>query len=139
MLLRTYRGEIKSETVPIPIPANAPAGTYSVLVADGVALAQIEQREMRQVFEPRDLDQLIRAINGLRRASHLYVRLMRPDEGAIVGGEYFQSLPPSVLSVLGGSAESGVVPLRTASVWEFDLPTDFAVSGNRVLSLNVER
>jgi hypothetical protein len=139
VLLRTYRGEIKSETVPIPIPANAPAGSYSVLVADGVALAQIEQREMRQVFEPRDLDQLIRAINGLRRASHLYVRLLRPDEGAIVAGEYFQSLPPSVLSVLGGSAESGVVPLRTASVWEFDLPTDFAVTGNRLLSLTVER
>ena len=139
VLLRTYRGEIKSETVPIPIPANAPAGNYSVLVADGVALAQIEQREMRQVFEPRDLDQLIRAINGLRRASHLYVRLLRPDEGAIVAGEYFQSLPPSVLSVLGGSGESGVVPLRTTSVWDFDLPTDFAVTGNRVLSLTVER
>jgi hypothetical protein len=139
VLLRTYRGEIKSETVPIPIPANAPAGSYSVLVADGVALAQIEQREMRQVFEPRDLDQLIRAINGLRRASHLYVRLLRPDEGAIVSGEYFQSLPPSVLSVLGGSAESGVVPLRTAAVWEFDLPTDFAVTGSRLLSVTVER
>jgi SpoIVB peptidase S55 len=139
VLLRTYRGEIKSETVPIPIPANAPAGSYSVLVADGMALAQIEQREMRQVFEPRDLDQLIRAINGLRRASHLYVRLLRPDEGAIVSGEYFQSLPPSVLSVLGGSAESGVVPLRTAAVWEFDLPTDYAVSGHRLLSLTVER
>jgi hypothetical protein len=139
VLLRTYRGEIKSETVPIPIPANAPAGSYSVLVADGMALAQIEQREMRQVFEPRDLDQLIRAINGLRKASHLYVRLLRPDEGAIVGGEYFQSLPPSVLSVLGGSAESGVVPLRTAAVWEFDLPTDYAVSGHRLLTLTVER
>jgi SpoIVB peptidase S55 len=139
VLLRTYRGEIKSETVPIPIPANAPAGTYSVLVADGVALSQIEQREMRQAFEPRDLDQLIRAINGLRKASHLYVRLLRPDEGAIVSGEYFQSLPPSVLSVLGASGESSVVPLRTASVWEFDLPTDYALSGNRLLPLTVER
>jgi hypothetical protein len=65
---------------------------------------------------------------------------MRADEGAIVGGEYLQSLPPSVLSVLGGGEHGGnVVPLRTAAVWEYDLTTDFAVTGSRVISLNVAR
>lgn len=140
VLLRTYRGETRSETIPVSIPASAPPGPYSVLVTNGPALAAIEQREMRQPFVPKDLDQLVRAINGLRRNNHLYARLLRAEEGAIVGGEYLQSLPPSVLSVLGGSSEHGaVVPIRTASVWEFDLPTDYAVSGTRVLSLNVER
>jgi hypothetical protein len=140
VLLRTYRGETKSETIPVSIPASAPPGSYSVLVTDGPSLAAIEQREMRQPFVPKDLDQLVRAINGLRRNHHLYARLLRADDGAIVGGEYMQSLPPSVLSVLGGSSEHGaVVPIRTASVWEFDLPTEYAVSGTRVLSLNVER
>ena len=140
VLLRTYRGETQSETIPVSIPANAPPGPYSVLVTDGPSLTAIEQRQMRQPFVPKDLDQLVRAINGLRRNHHLYARLLRADEGAIVGGEYLQSLPPSVLSVLGGSSEHGaVVPIRTASVWEFDLPTDYAVSGSRVLSLTVER
>lgn len=138
--LRTYRGETRTETIPIVIPDSAPTGTYSVLVADGPALASLEQREMRQRFVPKDLDQLVRAINGLRRNNHLYARLLRPEEGAIVGGEYLQALPPSVLSVLGGSSESGaVVPIRTAAVWEYDLPTDYSVSGTRVLTLNVER
>jgi hypothetical protein len=87
-----------------------------------------------------DLDQLIRAINGLRRNNHVYARLLRPEDGAIVGGEYLTALPPSVLSVLGGSSENGnVIPLRTASFWDFDLPTDYAVSGSRVLSLTIER
>ena len=31
------------------------------------------------------------------------------------------------------------MPIRTAAVWEYDLPTDYAVSGTRVLTLNVER
>jgi hypothetical protein len=138
--LRTYRGETRSETIPIVIPASAPPGAYSVLVADGPALAGLEQREMRQRFVPKDLDQLVRAINGLRRNNHLYARLLRPEEGAIVGGEYLQALPPSVLTVLGGSSEAGaVVPIRTAAVWEYDLPTDYSVSGTRVLTLNVER
>jgi len=140
VLLRTYRGEAVSETIPVTVPANAPAGNYTVLLADGNALTNLEQREMRQSFVPKDLDQLIRAINGLRHNNHIYARLLRSDEGAIVRGEYLQSLPPSVLAVLGGSDEgTGVIPLRTASVWEFDLPTDYAVTGSRALSLTVER
>jgi hypothetical protein len=138
--LRTYRGETRMETIPVAIPANAPAGHYSLLVADASALTTIEQREMRQPFVPKDLDQLIRAINGLRRNNHVYARLLRSDEGAIVSGEYLQSLPPSVLSVLGAPDQGvSVIPLRTASVWDFDLPTDYAVTGSRLLSLTVER
>ncbi len=140
VVLRTYRGESVSRTIPVEIPATAPAGTYSLLVANGDALTALEQREMRQTFQPRDLDQLIRAINNLRNNNHVYARLLRSDEGAIVRGEYLQSLPPSVLSVLGG-AEQGVsvVPLRTAAVWDFELPTDYAVSGARLLAVSVER
>jgi hypothetical protein len=140
VVLRTYRGEAVSQTIPVSIPAAAPAGTYTLLVSDGQALTALEQREMRQQFAPRDLDQLIRAINALRHNNHVYARLLRIDEGAIVRGEYLQSLPPSVLAVLGG-AEQGVsvVPIRTAAVWDFEMPTDYAVSGARVLTLTVER
>jgi hypothetical protein len=138
--LRTYRGETKTETIPVAIPDNAPAGQYSLLVADGAALTSLEQREMRQAFVPKDMDQLLRAINGLRHNNHIYARLLRAEEGAIVGGEYLQSLPPSVMSVLGGSEQGGqVVPIRTAAVWESELATDYAVSGSRLLTLTVER
>jgi len=140
LLLRNYRGETLSESIPVNIPPSASSGTYTLLVADAAAINTLEQREMRQAFLPRDLDQLIRAINGLRRNHHLYVRLMRADDGAIVSGEYLQSLPSSVLSVLGASdLNSGTIPIRTSSVWDFDLPTEHAVTGSRTLSLTVER
>ena len=59
----------------------------------------------------------------------------------MVGGEFLQSLPPSVLSVLSGPEQQGgnVVPVRTSSVWDFDLPTDYAFSGSRSIPLTVER
>jgi hypothetical protein len=140
VLLRNYRGETWVQTIPVAVPASAPAGTYSLLVADAGSLTAMEQREMRQPFVPKDLDQLIRAINGLRRNNHVYARLLRPEEGAIVGGEYLQALPPSVLSVLGGSDEAGnVIPLRTAAVWDYDLATEYAVTGSRLLTLTVQR
>ena len=140
VLLRNYRGETHTQTIPVAVPASAPAGTYSLLVADAASLTALEQREMRQPFVPKDLDQLIRAINGLRRNNHVYARLLRAEEGAIVGGEYLQALPPSVLSVLGGSDEAAnVIPIRTAAVWDFDLPTDYAITGSRLLTLTVQR
>jgi hypothetical protein len=138
--LRTYRGEAKVLTLPLTIPPSAPAGTYSLLVSDAQGLTSLEQRELRQPFNPKDLDQLIRAINGLRRSNRIYVRLMRAGDGAVVAGEYLPALPSSVMSVLG-TAEQGnaVVPIRTATVADAELATDYAVSGSRLLSLAVER
>jgi hypothetical protein len=140
LLFRTRRGDTVSETIPVSVPASAPAGRYSLLVADGSALTAFEQRQMRQRFVPRTLDQLIRAINGLHHNHYVYARLLRTEDGAIVSGEWLQSLPPSILSVLGsGDQGSTVTRIRTTSVWEFDLKTDYAVTGSRRLNLVVER
>jgi SpoIVB peptidase S55 len=138
--LRTYRGEAKVLTLPIVIPPSAPTGSYSLLVSDAQGLTSLEQRELRQPFNPKDLDQLIRAINGLRRSNRVYVRLMRAGDGAVVAGEYLPALPSSVMSVLG-TAEQGnaVVPIRTATVADAEITTEYAVSGSRLLSLAVER
>ena len=138
--LRTYRGEVISESIPVTIPANARPGSYQLLLADAAAVTALEQREMRQAFVPRDLDQLVRAINGLRRNNHIYARLLRADSGAIVSGEYLPSLPPSALAVLGAGDRGGeVAPIRNTAVWSFELPTTYAFSGSRVLTLTVER
>jgi hypothetical protein len=137
--LRSYRGETLTESIPVSIPENAPAGTYSLLVADGTTVTHFEQREARQSFVPRDLDQLVRAINGLRRNNRIYVRLVRHDEGAIVSGEYMQSLPPSVLAVLGTGDQGRVTSVRMATLWDFDMPTDYVFSGSRLLTLALTR
>ena len=136
--LRSYRGELRTETLPVSVPASAAPGEYTLLVCDADTLNEIEQRELRQPFVPRDLNQLLRAINALRHRNHLYARLLRPAAGVIVAGEYLPGLPPSALAVLGTRSSSNV-PLRSATVWELDLPTEEAVGGARSLSLTVSR
>jgi hypothetical protein len=43
-----------------------------------------------------------------------------------------------VLSVLGSSEQgTSVVPIRSAAVWDFELPTDYAVTGARTISLAI--
>jgi len=139
--LRTRRGDTLTRSMPIAIPRDAPAGSYTLLVGDADAMNQREQFELQAGFVPRDLDQLVRAINSLRRSDYVYARLFRPDRGAVVGGEYLPSLPPSVLAVLGSGSSSGseIVPIQTASVWDASIATGQSVSGARQLTLTVER
>ena len=138
--LRTHRGDLVTQELPLLIPESASPGTYTLLVADAATVNAMEQREMQQPFEPRDLGQLLRALNGLRAGNRLYAQLTRPDEGAIVAGEYLPSLPGSVLSVLRSSDQgANVVPIRTTEVWSAELATDHALSGARRLTLTVGR
>jgi len=138
VLMRTYRGEEIVQTVPLDIPANA-NGSLTVMVSDGTRLAQWERREVRQPTEPRSMPQLMRALNTTRKNNRLYVRLLAADPGAVVSGEPLSSLPPSVLGVFEADRSTGdFVPLRNATLGEWNLPTEFVVVGSRMLTINIE-
>jgi hypothetical protein len=138
MLTRTYRGEEVVRTLPIDIPANA-TGTLSILVADGARLTQFEQRELRQPLEPQSVTQMMRSLNKARKNNRLYVKLLTSTAGAVVNGETLSSLPPSVLAVFEGDRSGGnVIPLRSATMGEWEIAVDHAVSGARLLTINVE-
>jgi hypothetical protein len=136
VLLRTYRGDDEIRTIPIEIPANT-SGTLSLLVADGGRLGQIEQRETRS-SQPRSVDQIVRTLNRSRRGNTIYVKLLGSDPGAVVKGEPLTALPPSVLGVLESDRSNGSFnPLTNATLGEWHLATDHAVSGSRTLSITV--
>jgi hypothetical protein len=138
VLMRGYRGEEVVHTVPLEIPAGA-SGALSVMVSDGNRLAQWERREVRQPTEPRSVPQLMRALNTVRKNNRLYVRLLASDSGAVVRGEALSSLPPSVRGVLEADRSAGdFIPLRNATLGEWNLPTEHAIVGSRVLTINVE-
>ncbi|MBP1633438.1 MAG: hypothetical protein H6Q10_12 [Acidobacteria bacterium] len=138
LLLRTYRGEEVLRTIPVDIPANA-KGSLSILVTDGSRLAQIEQGESRGVTQVQDLAQMIRVLNDTKKNNRIYVRLLSQDPGAVVNGEALPSLPPSVLSVLEGDRHGGSFsPLRNATLREWEVATDSAVSGARVITITLD-
>jgi hypothetical protein len=138
--LRTRRGDTTTETLEVKVPQSAAGGSYTLLVADANTMDAIEQREMRQAFAPRDLEQLVRALNRLRAGNRIYARLSYAAGGAVVGGEFLPALPGSVLSVLSSSDQgTSVVPLPAATVWEGELRAPRAVTGWRQLNVPVER
>jgi hypothetical protein len=139
MLLRTYRGEALTRTVPIDIPANA-RGAVSVMVADARQLSQFETRELQiQPLQTRGLPQMMRVLNSARKNNRLYVRLLNRDGGAVVKGEPLAALPPSVLAVMESDRNGGSFsPLQSALLGEWEITTDHAVTGSRTLTLPLE-
>jgi hypothetical protein len=136
VLLRNYRGEDVLRTIPIAIPANA-SGSLAVVVSDGQRLSLAEQREAR-LPQPRSVPQLIRTLNKARRNNTVYVKLLGSEPGAVVNGELLSSLPPSVLAVLEADRSGGSFnPLRNATLGEWELATEHAVSGVRTLTIQV--
>ena len=136
VLLRPYRGEDVIRTLAIDIPANA-SGSLSLLVSDGARLGLAEQREAR-LPQPRSVPQMIRALERERRNDRLYVRLLSSQPGAVVNGEVMPSLPPSVLAIIEADRSTGGSGgLASATIGQWEIVTDHAVSGARTLTISV--
>ncbi len=133
-------GEVIQEEYPVKIPANASPGTLTMLVSDGATLMTLDEQEEGEAVIPRDLTQLIKFINNLRRNGHLYVRFFRQEPGAFVRGEGLPGLPPSILSILKSERKVGALtPIHTSTLMEYELPaSDYMVAGVKVLKLTVK-
>jgi len=109
------------------------------MITDGRQLNQLEQREMRRSIQPQSVGQMIKVLNETHRNNRVYVRLLAGTPGAVVNGEAMTSLPPSVLSVLEGDRSGGnFAPIRSAALGEWELPMDSAISGTRVLTIDLD-
>jgi hypothetical protein len=136
---RNDNGSEFVERIPLMIPADAPIGPLVITVGDGAALNQADRAQPSADFSPRDLGQLVRGINKLKRNNRLYVRMMRAGAGAIVNNEEMPVLPPSVLATLGSSRTSGgYMPLSVSTLEEHELPpSQFIISGQQTITINV--
>jgi hypothetical protein len=133
-------GETIQDTYPIKIPANASPGALTMLVADGTTLMALDEKEEGENLIPRDLSQLIKFINNLRKNDQLYVRFFRQEPGAVVKGEGLPGLPPSILTILKSQRKVGAITsIRTSTLMEYEMPrTEFMASGAKILKLMVK-
>jgi hypothetical protein len=127
------------ERIPFEIPADAPAGPLVIIIGDGTSMNQAERSQPSGDFVPKNLGQLVRAINKLKKNNRLYMKAIYSGTGAIVNNEEMPTLPPSVLATLGSQRTSGgYTPLSIATLAERELPpSQFVVSGQQSITINV--
>ena len=135
--VRTDSGKQFVERIPVQIPADAPSGQLMIMVGDG---ATLQESSAAKAFVPRDLSQLVATINKTKKNDRLYVRLLRPAPGVVIGTSELPNLPPSMVATLNSDRTSGGYTQMTLSqVYEKELlPADFVITGQQVIALTVK-
>jgi hypothetical protein len=135
--VRTDSGKQFVERIPVQIPADAPSGPLMIMIGDG---ATLQEASASRVFVPRDLNQLVLAINKTKKNDRLYLRLLRPAPGVVIGTSELPNLPPSVVATLNNDRTSGgYTPTLLSQVYERELlPAEFVVTGQQVISVIVK-
>ena len=136
--VRTESGKQFVQRIPIQIPEDAPAGQLLVFVGDGGAL---QEGSAAKSFVPRDLSQLVKAINTVKKSDRLYVKLFRITPGAVIGTNELPSLPPSMVATLNSDRTSGgYTPTVLSPVYETELPpAEFVISGQQLIAIDIVR
>ena len=141
--LQPYRSPEVVERLTVRIPAEAQPGPVDVLVGDGAAVARDEDSFLQgrqRIGDLRNVDQLVRLLNGVRRNDRVYVQLSRPDAGAVLNGELMPSLPPSMRRLLASRRTAGRALLVTRSVLvEEHLVVPYVVTGLHRFRVDVVR
>ncbi|HEX8070806.1 MAG TPA: hypothetical protein VF546_12695 [Pyrinomonadaceae bacterium] len=136
--VRTDSGRQFVQRIPVKIPNDVPTGQLVLFVGDGSAL---QQASAAQAFVPKDLGQLVTAINKLKKNDRLYVKLFRITPGAVIGTDELPNLPPSVLATLNSERTSGgFTPTALSPIYEEELPpAEFVIEGQQLIAVNVIR
>jgi len=136
--VRTDTGRIFSQKISVAIPADTPGGMVNVTVGDG---GSINATAAARQFVPKDLSELIKTINEMKKPDRLYVQTNRVTNGAIVGAKEMPNLPPSMLATLNNDRTAGgFKPTLLTILTEQELaPAEFIVSGQQVLTIEVKR
>lgn len=135
--VRTDSGKQFIERIPVQIPYDAPSGQLTIMVGDGNS---IQESSASKSFVPRELKQLVEAINKTKKNDRLYLKLSRPAPGVVIGSNELPNLPPSVVATLNSERTSGGYTALTLSpLYERELPpADFVITGQQVISVIVK-
>jgi SpoIVB peptidase S55 len=134
--VRTESGKQFVQRIPVQIPQDIPPGQLLIFIGDGGAL---QEGSPAKVFVPRDLTQLVNAINKVKKSDRLYVKLFRITSGAVIGTSELPNLPPSVVATLNSDRSSGgYTPTALSPVYEMELPpAEFVISGQQLIGIDV--
>ncbi|HXW13102.1 MAG TPA: SpoIVB peptidase S55 domain-containing protein [Terriglobia bacterium] len=138
-LLRLPWGATLAEKIPVDVPASITDKMLQLVVGGGASINAMEFRFSALGGTPRDSQQLVHALNRMRRNNRVYALLMTPQRSFVMQGDEYPSPPPSLLQTfLADPASSNVIFNGTSVVGDFETkPTAYAINGQKTLILKV--
>jgi hypothetical protein len=105
--LRGAKGSEIIRKTKYQVPAGTPAGPLMITVADADSLNAQEWQLFANPRQAPSPDQLIHALNRLRRNDRLYIRIWRPARGFVLQTERLPAPPASVAGLLSIPSKTG--------------------------------
>jgi hypothetical protein len=133
--LRDYRGATEVISIPVVMPTQA-TGPLTLLVSDAQSLTTLEQRDLRP-GKPASWNALLAQMNDTRRNNRLYVRLISPGTGTVVGGQTLSALPANVRSILDADSSVSSSSISRAVVGAWERKFDRVVRGSREITITL--
>ncbi|TEU04503.1 MAG: hypothetical protein E3J22_07010 [Candidatus Aminicenantes bacterium] len=139
---RTFRGESHREEGSIQVPNLPPGSEFQIVVADAASMARIEMSQYRSAtFIPRNLSQLVRMLNNLRKNNRIYIKMIASKPGIFLRGEEMSNLPPSMRSMFASprAAASSPIELTRSTLMEYQLPIPYVFRGEAVIPVKIKK
>ncbi|MBD3162932.1 MAG: hypothetical protein GF346_10980 [Candidatus Eisenbacteria bacterium] len=132
-------GVARDHVVALPVPQRWAGRELLVIAGGSEELTAWDRERAPTVYQPRDLDGLIRLIEELPGAGELIVRVYGEGPGVILGGREVGSLPRSVADVLGARHKQGPAHGATRPLLvERRIGTGGSVRGGAAIRIEVE-
>ena len=139
---RTFGGQSFQETVDIEAPPLPAGSEFYLVVADAASMHQLEMNLYRsQDFVPRNMGQLIRILNNLRKNNRIYFKMMASKPGLFLKGEELPNLPPSMKSMFASprAAASAPTELTRSTLGEYQLPIPYVFRGMASIPVKIKK
>jgi hypothetical protein len=138
--LDAFRGPGRTEVIDLTIPEETPNGVLKILVTTPDSALMVAPDLAGEKIMPRSVRQMIKLIEEIGRENQIIVQGYVNKKGAVIAGERFPNLPPSMLSLLDGSRATGDAGRTDASLlFEKRKDLDRIVTGVHVVEINIER
>ena len=129
-----------TEKIPVDVPESITDKMLSLVVGGGASINALEFRFSALGGTARDSQQLVHALNRMRRNNRVYALLMAPQRSFVMQGDEYPSPPPSLVQTFmaDSAAASSVIFSGTSVVGDFETtPTPYAIHGQKTLILKV--
>ncbi len=137
--LKPHKGDRETHEIKIPIPRDFPEGPCELVVCDAINSVRRQFRNDPAMFEPRDLESLVRSIRVQTdpKRTSVYFHIPSPDRGLTIKGQALPNLPGSVRSAFASKRETQTPPIRSDIVGV--LPVGWVVEGVHSLRFTVAK
>jgi len=139
-LLKLPGGQTVNQKIPIVIPESVSDKNLMLAVGGGASINALQYRLTPPGSGARNVQQLVKALNRMRRNNRLYALLMAPQRSFVVEGEEYPSPPPSLIQTFMAdpAAASSVNLSGTSVIGDYEAAeSSLMIHGQKMLLVKV--